>query len=261
MCTEEKCNLLNELTEAFGYSYVPSQDIFTSRLDAWQREFGYSTFYDKTASRFHMIVDCRPIYFNYDGRTWLIELWKGQYGINTGAEIGIYYADRILEEEEYTTTLFQSVEDSDMVDFSIQLFRQGSPIANLSAKHWWLAAFSLGRFSKPEDLYMRSTITLKTSGMLQAFIHGLLQAGYPPKDIMVMHNTASFSFTKSSVILNPYEKFRKKITQWINHFWCKVYLFVTRPFCLSMDRVLYLYYYLPFIFRKMLRIRKYKKRK
>lgn len=259
MCTEEKCDLLNGLLEPFGYSYLFSQDLFTSRIDAWQREFGYCTLYDKAASRFNMIFDCLPIYFDYNGKTWLIELWKGQYGINTGAEIGMYYADNILDEKEYATTLFHSVEDHEMPGFSFHLFRKGSRIADLSAKHWWLTAFSLGRFSEPADLYMRAGVTLKDPGMLHAFTKGLIKAGYSTDDITVMCNTVTFSFTKSFDTPSAFQRFRNRITQQINRFWCKVYLFVTRPFYLSLDRILYLYYYLPFIFRKMLRIRKYKK--
>lgn len=259
MCTEEKCDILNGLIEPFGYSYLPSQDLFTSRIDAWQRDFGYCALYDQTASRFGMVFDCLPIYFDYDGRTWLIELWKGQYGINTGAEIGIYCTDRILKKEEYETTLFHSIADYDMPYFSFYLFRQCKQIAHLSAKHWWLTAFSMGRFSEPIDLYIRAGITLRNHTMTRAFIRGLLNAGYSPDDITVMHNTVTFSFTKSSLSLNALGRFRNRFFQWMNRFGCKIYLFLTRPFCLSLDRLLYLYYYLPFIFRKMLRIRKYKK--
>ena len=32
------------------------------------------------------IIDCEPIYFSYGGKRWLIELWKGQYALTTGAE-------------------------------------------------------------------------------------------------------------------------------------------------------------------------------
>ena len=57
MCMKEKCHLLDELIEPFGYSYVLSQDIFTSRIDAWQREFGYCALFDKAAFRFNMVFD------------------------------------------------------------------------------------------------------------------------------------------------------------------------------------------------------------
>ena len=34
---------------------------------------------------------------------------KGQYGINTGGEIGLYYADDIVPESRWEDTLFHSV--------------------------------------------------------------------------------------------------------------------------------------------------------
>lgn len=260
MCMKEKCHILDELIAPFGYAYLPEQDIFTSRLDVWQRDFGYCTLYDKAAFRFNMIFDCLPVYFNYDGRTWLLELWKGQYGINSGAEIGVYYADRILDKQEYHTTLFKSVEDRDMPALSFRLFRKGVQIADVCARHWWLTAFSMGRFSEPADLYMQACITFPTHSMAHAFIDGLTGCGYPKDDICLNCNTVTFPFTKSAIRWNCLDRCWIRIAQCVNHFWCKVYLFVTRPFCLSIDRLLCLYYYLPVVFRKMLRIRKYKKR-
>lgn len=259
MCTEEKCELLDGLIQPFGFCYLPSQDLFTSRMDAPQREFGYCDLYDQTAYHFNLIFDCLPVYFDYDGRTWLIEFWKGQYGINTGGEIGVYYADRILEQKEYKTTLFQSVSDRDMPGLSFNLFRKGMGIANVCERHWWLTAFSMGRFSNPVDLYMRASITFPDCAMLEAFIDGLAEAGYCREDIYVCCNTVTFSFTDAFRRYGFFRCLRRKTGQWMNLFWCRIYLFVTRPFCLSMDRILYLYYYLPFCFRKMLRIRRYKK--
>ena len=45
----ERVRLLNELAEPFGFAYLPSEDIFTSRLDAWQRDKGYEAKYDTMA--------------------------------------------------------------------------------------------------------------------------------------------------------------------------------------------------------------------
>lgn len=259
MSTKEKCCLLDELIEPFGFRYIAAQDIFTSRIDALQRKFGYCSLYDKSALTFHMVFDCLPVYFNYNGRTWLIEFWKGQYGINTGGEIGIYYADDIIPKDQWNTTVFQSVEDKDMAGLSFNLFRKGMGIADVGARHWWLTAFSVGRFSNPKDLYMRASISFPHHEMAEAFAQGLENTGYCRKDICVCHNTVSFSFTKSFHKYGFFRRLRINVVQCINHFWCRVYLSVTRPFCLSLDKILYLYYYLPFTFRKILRIKKYKK--
>ena len=153
MCCREKCELLNDLIAPFGYLYIECQDIISSRNDAWQRDMGYTSLFDRMAAHFHMVFDALPVYFNYRGRTWLIEFWKGQYGINTGAEIGIYYADRILSEEELSTFLFQAVEDKDMLPLSFELtrYRSDDCLASVSKKTWWLTAFCMGRFSQPHQ--------------------------------------------------------------------------------------------------------------
>ena len=262
MSTRAKCHLLDELLEPFGFRYMASQDIITSRIDAFQRKLGYCTLYDKTALTFHMVFDALPVYFNYHGRTWLIEFWKGQYGINTGGEIGIYYADGIIPRSERESTLFQCVENKDMLGLSFNLFRCGMGIADVGARHWWLTAFSVGRFSNPTDLNMRASVSFPHCEMAEAFAEGLAEAGYCREDIYICHNTVSFSFTKSlGKAGNCLHRLRIRLIQGINHFWCKMYLFVTRPFCLSLDKILYLYYYLPFVFRKILRMKKFKRHK
>lgn len=258
MCPDDKNALINNLIEPFGYYYISSQDLFTTRMDAWQRDFGYCTLYDRAALHFHMVFDCLPIYFNYRGRTWLFELWKGQYGINTGCEMGLYYADRILEEDELTTTLFTSVGDEDMVKMSFTLYRNGEDIAHLSHKHWWLTAFRMGCFTQPADLSMRATITFPTTEMARAFVNGLLEAGYPQRNICFQCSTVTFSFLQPDTQNSFLRRLRIRLAQASNRFWCKIYLYITRPFHLSIDRLLYLYYYLPFAFRRMLRIRRYK---
>lgn len=261
MCCDEKCNIMNEIIEPFGFAYLVSQDIFTSRIDAWQREFGYCTLYDDTAYHFNLVFDSLPVYFDYKGRTWLVEVWKGQYGINTGGEFGIYYADHILKEKEYKNTLFHSVSNEDMPKLSFNLFRKGIRIADVCASHWWLTAFSMGRFTNPSDLHMQANITFPNREMARSFVKGLFNAGYNEKDICVCCNTVTFCFSCSPHRHGFFRCLRIRLAQWSNRFWCRVYLFVTRPFCLSLDRLLYLYYYLPPIFRKTFRVRRYKKYK
>ncbi len=148
-----------------------------------------------------------------------------------------------------------------MAGLSFNLFRKGIGIADVGAKHWWLTAFSVGRFSNPEDLYMRAAISFPHCSMAEAFVEGLVNTGYCRHDISICHNTVTFSFTKSFMKYGCLRRLRIRLVQRINRFWCSVYLFVTRPFCLSLDKILYLYYYLPFVFRKILRVKKYKKRK
>ena len=75
---------------AAGFEYDPAQDIIYSRMDPLQRSFGYAYGYDVAALAMSADIDCEPIFFDYDGKHWMIELWKGQYGLETGCEIGVY---------------------------------------------------------------------------------------------------------------------------------------------------------------------------
>lgn len=256
LCQEEKYDLINELLQPFGYNYIPSQDIFSTRIDAWQRSMGYCHLYDIAAPGLNMVFDYLPVYFNYRGRTWLLELWKGQYGINTGGEIGLYYADRILDKNEYKTTLFQCATDDDMVPLYFTLFRKETSCATLSQVHWWLTAFCLGLFSKPSELALQASVTFPNNEMTAAFINGLFEAGFSMDEIKRYHNTLSFAMSHTHSAEGFFRKLQAKNAQWQNRFWCGIYLHVTRPFTASLDRVLYLYYYLPFAFRKTLRIHK-----
>lgn len=259
MTPKEKCETLNGLLGPFGYAYVPSQDVITSRIDAWQREFGYHALFDKAASYAGMVMDCLPVYFDYQGRTWLTEFWKGQYGISTGCEIGVYYADRILEQEELAHTLFHCAEDADMLHLSFMLSKDTKTLVKLKDRHWWLTAFLPGYFSYPADLCMHISVTLHSHEMAEAFAQGLIRAGYCPDEICLCGRTVSFVFAGSVKVCGFFRKLKNCIAQFFNRFWCKIFRFVTRPFCRIGDRILYLYYFLPAAFRKMLRIKKDRK--
>ena len=117
----EKGYRLNCLLAPFGFEYQISQDIFVTRLDAWQRDYGYRSLYDRASPLLGMAFDCEPVYFDYQGKTWLLEFWKGQYGINTGAEIGIYRADTLLSPAQRPYTLFHTVPDEELPVFELEL--------------------------------------------------------------------------------------------------------------------------------------------
>ena len=53
----EKVYRLNCLLAPFGFEYQISQDIFVTRLDAWQRDYGYHSLYDRAAPLLGMVFD------------------------------------------------------------------------------------------------------------------------------------------------------------------------------------------------------------
>ena len=257
-CT--KCSLLNELVYPFGYDFHCDCGFFSSTVDAPQRQAGYTRLYDYMAPRFQMVFDSLPVYFDYRGRTWLIEFWKGQYGINTGAEIGIYHADSIIPESDYKNAWFSCAEENEMLDCSFRLCKCENECICNSGRHWWLTAFLAGCFSRPSCLAMESCICFPNREMLSAFLGGLKRADCPEDCLSVRSLSVCFVFHRDTTKYNLLTRFWRRFSQWKNKLFCKLYLWVTRPFLCTEDRVLYLYYYLPRAFRKLRRLRRFNKR-
>ena len=88
MPSEKKSALLQNLLLPYDLSYLPLHDLFTYREDAWLPKTCRRP--ADTAIRDLSLQDALLIYFDYNEKTCLIKLKKGQYGIYFGGEIGLY---------------------------------------------------------------------------------------------------------------------------------------------------------------------------
>ena len=267
LTTKEKTELLNQLIEPVGYIYEPVQDIFATRLSAPQKLFGYTTFYDLSAPFFNMIFDYETIYFDYNNRTWLIEMWKGQYGINSGCELGIYYADGLVSPDNYDTTLFHAVSERDMLDISLKLNQysqkanaQPARLGYLKYHHWWLTIFKMGVFSKPKQLFVNTSIRFKNYSMMYSFLRSF-EATLPRTPYKVNGLTVYFTFCKSQRTYPWFKKVIRQLALIFCHLYCNIFQFITRKFENTGDKLLYIYYYLPFTIRLIFRPQKRKRKK
>ena len=178
---------------AVGFAYNSEKDIFYSTKNAWQKNFGYTRYYDIFAPIFRMIIDTEPVKFNYNNKNWLITFWKGQYGIVTGAEIGIYYTN---QQKITKRTIYLPVDDSKMLNMDLVLYKNGEIITKANAKHWWLAIFKLGMFSNPKELTMDINITFPDKIMLESFLNSFEKLGYTTNDFQIIDNTFCFKYIK-----------------------------------------------------------------
>ncbi|WP_326907298.1 DUF4474 domain-containing protein [Sedimentibacter sp. MB31-C6] len=249
---------LNELTETAGYCYDINQDIFYSHINAWQREMGYCRLYDEATAPLNMIIDCEPIYFEYDNKRWLIEFWKGQYGMTTGCEIGVYSTTGPdLDTIFFNGTFYDSVSDDDLLRMACILRKNGKRMFKRKDTHWWLTGFKLGEFSQPWELTMDLKITLKNKIMRNEFIKGLKNAGYLDEEIFVMGNSVKLRFDKPRT-KQPYSRnaFIEHVAQKQNKELCEEYQYITYGYNNVLDKIYAIQRYDPNMLVKLLMIGK-----
>lgn len=259
MLPVEKYDLLNQLSEPLGFCYDAGQDVFSTRIDAWQKTFGYGRLYDLAAPSMNMILDTEPVYFNYHKKTWLIQFWKGQYGITTGAEIGIYHADSVIPPALRSQTLFQTVPEEEMLPLRIRLSSHGRQLFCFSKKHWWLTGFCIGAWNSPSDLNAEYTISFPDTEMRDSFLVSLTARGYTWNNVQLEGTTVRFTFsTPKTPDSSTAPEWRRNYVLWIDRLFCRIYQKFTSPFTCTSDKLLYLYYYLPFAFRRTICPRTFK---
>ena len=232
--------VLDKGIEIAGYGYDSEQEIFYCNMDAWQRNMGYSRLYDEASAPLGMIVDCEPIYFEYDGKVWLIEFWKGQYDLCTGCEVGVYTA----EETELSTTetpkytFYNCARNEDRLKIRFSLLKNGEVLFSRNDKHWWLTGFKLGEFSEPSELTMDLYITLKNNTMCNEFVKALKNVGYSEKEITITGNTVHLVFDKPRTT-QPVTRTTEtdRITQKKNKLLCDSYKGITEVYDNLKDKI------------------------
>jgi UDP-2,3-diacylglucosamine pyrophosphatase LpxH len=203
-------SLLALAVDAAGFRYDPRQDIIYSKMYPLQRDFGYAYGYDAAALGMNAIIDCEPIFFDYAGKTWMIELWKGQYGLETGCEIGVY--NRTIGSTSFVYSIldatvgkrpndpnpshglfFDCASDSELLLMSSTLYRNGHKVFSRGPeRHWWLTGFKWGLLSEPEDLTMDVSIECLDAVMTSALVGALTGMGY--QNVHTNVNTVTFTF-------------------------------------------------------------------
>ncbi len=189
---------IDELIGTAGYAYSPKNDIFFSTMYAWQRSMGYCRLYDEAAAPLGMIIDSEPIRFSYGGRRWLIEFWKGQYGMTTGGELGVYSSDwpDLNIPGVFDGTFYTCASNEDRLYMAFVLYKNGEKLITRKDKHWWLTAFKLGEYSEPSELSMDVYISFRSRGMRDAFLKALQRAGYTEEEYEVRNSTVAIFFDK-----------------------------------------------------------------
>lgn len=170
---------------SYQYSYVDDY-YYTNDKECWQDTFGYARIYDLVAPYVALEYDYTRVFFNYEDRDFMIQLWKGQYGyVFYGAEIGIYSKDP-SDKEPGMLTFYGKAEEEYWPTMEMTLYHENlngeweREFTREYDKYWWCTGFKPGHLRQVEpadELRMVAKITFKDAKMAKQFALGLKECG------------------------------------------------------------------------------------
>lgn len=179
--------LKNRQVLSYKYSYQDDYYYANDKL-AWQKAMGFSEFYDLVAPYAMLETDYLRVKFPYDGKDWMIQLWKGQYGfLFYGSEIGIY-TKRHTGRDDNTFTTYQCAGKSDYLPMEMTLYHDTTGFGTYERQftrphdsYWWCNGFKAGHLRREEpatELRMEARITLKSEEMARLFCDAVASCGF-----------------------------------------------------------------------------------
>lgn len=176
---------------SIGFDYDAGQYLVVGATQAWQRQFGFCRLYDILSPLVFMDYDTVRIKFRYDNMDWMVQLWKGNYAITNGGEIGIYHkpTGRLVE-------FYDCAADDELPQMAMTL-RKGDQVlfSRDLQPHWWMTGFQLGTLYKPAQLTLDGQLVFDDPGMRDAFVAAFQQQVCPlTSSIQVEGDLVSFSW-------------------------------------------------------------------
>ena len=170
--TGECSNLDDTGMGGLGFNFNIADLTMYATVDCWMRNFGFCLFYDVIAGTMPWFFNynTRRFKFDYDGKEWMIQVWKGNYVITNGAEVGIYNRDA-----SKSGTFYNCVNDEEMLDMSMQVCAGEKILVDKPMqKHWWINGFNLsGRMYLPSLLTLKFSIVMPDEEMRDAFCESI----------------------------------------------------------------------------------------
>lgn len=174
--------------QVLGYQYSYIDDYYyTNDKDCWQYDYGFGPIYDLVAPYILLEYDYVRVFFTYEDKDWMVQLWKGQYGLLFyGSEMGIYNKPH-SDNEDNIFTFYNCPPEEDWLGMEMTMYHQnlkGEYVRELSRdydKYWWCTGFKGGqlRVQEPADeLRMTVRITMKDEEMTRLFVDGLKECKF-----------------------------------------------------------------------------------
>lgn len=172
VATGECANYNDSGLAGTGFNFSLSEMMVYATLNAWMRDFGFCLFYDIAAGSMPLLWNytTRRFKFEYDGLEWMIQMWKGNYLITNGGEVGVYNRT-----PEKFGSYYDTATDEQLMEMSLQIYHGDKLLVNQEPQmHWWINGFQMSdRLYIPESLTMKSSIVMPDEEMLKAFCESI----------------------------------------------------------------------------------------
>lgn len=156
-----------------GFNFNLNEAITYATVNCWMRNFGFCVTYDILANSMPIFFryNTRRFHFEYDGLEWMIQIWKGNYLIANGGEVGLYNRDPANKFGSF----YNCATDDQLLEMSLQIYAGDELLVNQQPQpHWWVNGFSLSnRIYLPGSLTMKFTVTMRDEEMLDAFTEAI----------------------------------------------------------------------------------------
>ncbi len=157
-----------------GFDLDTKQDVWYSAMYAWQRGWGFGQTYDNLAPYVRMYYRTLRFTFDYNGKNWLIQCWKGRYGITTGAEIGVYN-----KEAGSSRSIYSTVTDDERLELGMVVHDKTKLLFERPVQtHWWMTGFLLNYYTDHNYINVKYTLRFPDTEMLNAFTKSVDLSGY-----------------------------------------------------------------------------------
>jgi len=173
-----------------GFIWDPYQFTMINQKPVFQFALGFNDFYGVFPWAVNVWADEIITEFNYGGKDWRIQFWKGGYGVflATGGEIGIYVKDENMPLKHYNASLNQN--DWLNLRYTIynrgkELFTRPSPyLTGDVGPYWWAPGYKFLSIctdfilSPRKNVVMDATVEFKDDKMAKLFIKEMEAKGF-----------------------------------------------------------------------------------
>jgi hypothetical protein len=186
--------LAGPVAAAFGFTYVPGQDFYTTNEHSIQSHLGFHDVYDDLHKLGGMDLDDEVMEFEANGTQYRLELWKGGYasGGAFGGEIGLYTrrpdSTGLRGLLEHIPGYASSAQEADQIPMTQTIYNtrtsevyftnDGQGAAD--GDHYWNLAIRTDPGVRREDLGQLGTLQVADPGVRAEMVEAMRRHGLDP---------------------------------------------------------------------------------